>query len=137
MTQATARRPQDRRRWLRGAACLAALLPSLVWANWTKVGESEGVTLYMDRSSIQRGEYTFRVWEIQELKAPDPDGVLSRRYMSEYDCKHQMHRIGNMVSYSGSMLTGRKVFEMEEMSYWRKVSGRSLFTLSYVIHCGR
>lgn len=124
--------------WRRGAAILAAcLLPTLAWANWVKVGDAEGVTLYMDRSSMQREEDVRRVWEIQDLKAPDGDGVRSRRYLNEYDCKHQMYRIGNMVSYSGPMLTGRKLFEVEEKGYWRKVGGPTLFTLSFVIHCGR
>jgi len=120
------------------AACLAALLlPSLCWANWTRVGESELATLYMDRSSIQREENVVRVWEIQDLKAADADGVRSRRYLNEYDCKHQMYRIGNMTSYAGPMLTGQKLFDVEAKGVWRKVGGRSPFTLSFVIHCGR
>lgn len=125
-------------RFLSRAACLAAaFLPALAWANWVKVGESEGATLYMDRSSIQREENVVRVWEIQDLKAPDADGVRSRRYLNEYDCKYQMYRIGNMTSYSAPMLTGQKLFDIEDKGVWRKVGGRTLFTLSFVIHCGR
>ncbi|MEY4712116.1 MAG: hypothetical protein RIS88_1566 [Pseudomonadota bacterium] len=140
MTHALPHRPAAAHaaRAARWAACLAALvLPALASANWTKVGESEVATLYMDRSSIQREEYVVRVWEIQDLKASDADGVRSRRYLNEYDCKHQMYRIGNMTSYAGPMLTGQKLFDVETKGLWRKVGGRSPFTLSFVIHCGR
>ena len=130
--------PTRRTAWRPAALCVAAaLLPSMAWANWAKVGENEGATLYMDRSSIQREENVVRVWEIQDLKAPDADGVLSRRYLNEYDCKYQMYRIGNMTSHAGPMLTGQKLFDVQEKGVWRKVSGRNLFTLSFVIHCGR
>ena len=138
MTPAITPRHARARTWVRSAACLcAALLPALAWANWVRVGETETMTLYMDRSSMQREEDVQRVWEIQDLKVPDADGVRSRRYLNEYNCKYQMHRIGNMVSYSGPMLTGKKLFEVSEMGNWRKVGGMTAFTLSYVIHCGR
>ncbi len=137
MTQAKLH-PAARTMAPRAAAGMAlALLPALAWASWAKVGESELATLYMDRSSIQREEYVVRVWEIQDLKATDADGVRSRRYLNEYDCKHQMYRIGNMTSYAGPMLTGQKLFDVEAKGVWRKVGGLSPFTLSFVIHCGR
>jgi hypothetical protein len=119
------------------AGVTALLMPALAWANWAKVGESELATLYMDRSTIQREENVVRVWEIQDLKAPDADGVRSRRYMNEYDCKYQMYRISSMTSYSGPMLTGQKLFDVDTKGLWRKVGGLSPFTLSFVIHCGR
>ncbi len=139
MTPPETPRPRRRPAWRRSALCLAAsLLPAMAWANWVKVGESETATLYMDRSTIQREENVVRVWEIQDLKAPDADGVRSRRYLNEYDCKYQMYRIGNMTSHAGPMLTGEKLFDLpQEKGVWRKVSGRNLFTVSFVIHCGR
>ena len=140
MTHPTSYRPActlRRQVSLMAAGLALALLPALSWANWAKVAEGEGVTLYMDRSSIQREETVVRVWEIQDLKAPDTDGVRSRRYLNEYDCKYQMYRIGNMTSYAGPMLTGQKLFDIEDKGVWRKVGGRNLFTLSFVIHCGR
>ncbi len=142
MTHVNLHEPARTPRWQARASRLAAglaiaLMPALSWANWARVAEGEGVTLYMDRSSIQREENVFRVWEIQDLKAPDADGVRSRRYLNEYDCKHQMYRIGNMTSYAGPMLTGQKLFDIEDKGVLRKVGGRNLFTLSFVIHCGR
>lgn len=105
---------------------------------WVKLGETSLLTLYMDQSTrSQVSEDVFRSWEIQDLKAPDPDGVRSRRYVNEYDCKHQMHRIGNVTSYSGPMLTGKKLFDVDDFGYWRKVPPKSPFALGFVIHCAK
>ena len=142
MTQAIKHHSSRKLARPQGLACLGALLvsvlvPTPAWADWAKVAETETMTLYMDRSSMQSEEDVRRVWEIQDLKVPDADGVRSRRYLNEYNCKYQMYRIGNMTSYSGPMLTGRKLFEVSEMGNWRKVGGRTAFTLSFVVHCGR
>jgi hypothetical protein len=136
-SQPAARTVRHRRNRAVATGLATLLLPTLAWANWVKVGESELATLYMDRSSIQREENVVRVWEIQDLKAPDADGVRSRRYLNEYDCKYQMYRIGSMTSYAGPMLTGQKLFDVETKGVWRKVGGLSPFTVSFVIHCGR
>ncbi|MFD0668716.1 surface-adhesin E family protein [Ramlibacter sp. MAHUQ-53] len=123
------------------AAALAAALagwPMASAASWFKVGQTDRVTLYMDKNSMQQiGEHQWRAWELQDLKSPDPDGVRSRRYLNEYDCEHKMHRIGRMVSYSGPLLTGEKLHEVEEFGYWRNIPRRGLFALAYVIHCGK
>ncbi len=114
------------------------LLPLWCGATWFKVAGTAGMTLYMDKASMQKvDENIHRAWELQDLKAADPEGVRSRRYLNEYDCKHKMHRIGRMVSYSGPMLTGNKLFEVEEFGYWRTIPRNGLFALAYVIHCGQ
>ncbi len=115
---------------------LLALLPAAALADWVKVGETAAVALYMDRSSLRRTEDTWRVWEIQDLRAADPDGVRSRRYVNEYDCRNRMHRIGRMTSHAGPMLTGAQLFEVEEFGYWRTIPAAGLFTRAYTLHCG-
>ena len=105
---------------------------------WVKLGETTGAVLYLDRASTkQLDEDTWQAVEMQDLKKPDPDGVLSRRYVAEYNCKYQMYRISSMTSYSGPMLTGQKLFEVEDFGYWRHIPRRGLFALAYVIHCGK
>lgn len=115
-----------------------ALAPLWCAASWFKVGQTAAVTLYMDRNTMQQfGETTHRAWELQELAQPDPDGVRSRRFLNEYDCRYKMHRIGKITSYSGSMLTGEKLFDLEDFGYWRQIPPKGLFALGYVIHCGK
>ncbi len=103
---------------------------------WARVGETLAMTTYWDRSSASREGFIVRVWEIQDMRAPDPEGVVSRRYRAEYDCKHRMHRIGRMVSFDGPMLTGKQLFDVDEMGYWRQAPRGSVFGLSLALHCG-
>ncbi len=123
-------------------ACTIGLSPLLAGATtaspWFKVGRTDNVTLYMDRNTMQQiDDNQWRAWELQDLKRPDPDGVRSRLYLNEYDCEHKMYRLGRMTSYSGPMLTGQKLFEVEDFGYWRHIPRRGLFALAYVIHCGK
>ncbi len=104
-------------------------------APWEKLGETPVLTLYVDRSTLQREGAIRRVIEMQDLKVPDPDGVLSRRYTNEYDCDNQMHRIGRMVSWSGAALSGKKLFDVSDWGYWRKIPPNGLFTLGYQMFC--
>ena len=104
---------------------------------WVVLGETPAMTLYWDRSSRVRDDDVMKVWEIQEMQAPDPDGVRSRRYRNEYDCKYSMHRITYLSSYSGSMLTGTKLFEVDEEGLWRQMPRGSVFAQGLATHCGK
>ena len=107
-----------------------------VWAmNWTKLVETQTMTFYVNRNAIEKEGDIRRIWEMQDLKTPDPDGVMSRRYMNEYDCEYKMHRISQMDSFSGPGLTGKKLFTVEEPGYWRQIPPYGLFTLTYIWLC--
>lgn len=103
--------------------------------NWTRIGETQEVTLYVNRNAIEKDDYIRRIWEMQDLKQPDGDGVMSRRYQNEYDCKHKMHRIVKMDSFSGPKLTGQQLFRLNEAGYWRKIPPNGLFVLPYIWLC--
>ena len=118
-------------------AATGLLAPLAARADWVPVGDTPALSLLWDRSSRVQDDYVWRVWEIQDLKAADPEGVRSRQYVNEYDCKHRMHRIGRMESFAGPMLTGQQLFEVEDFGYWRHIPRRGLFALAYVIHCGK
>lgn len=121
-------------------ALLAAGLAPLSAAanNWVKLGETAEVTLYIDQGTMkQLSETTFQAMEMQDLKKPDADGVRSRRYIGEYDCKYRMHRIGKIASFEGPRLTGKQLFDVSEFGYWRKVPPQGLFALGFVVHCAK
>jgi hypothetical protein len=126
------------RTWLvSGVSCLslwATLAPSTALA-WTRIGETEEVALYIDRNSIEKEDTIRRVWEMQDLKTPDAEGVRSRRYMNEYDCNYKVHRLGQMTSYAGPKMTGQKLFTVTEMGYWRKIPPNGIFVLTYIAVC--
>lgn len=112
---------------------LCALAPA--HAEWVKVGEVEAVTLYFDPATLRQEGDIRRIQEMQDLRQRDPDGVLSRQYLNEYDCKHKMHRIGNMTSFAGPQLSGAKLFDIKERGYWRKIPGNGLFSISFERLC--
>lgn len=112
------------------------LIPCFAQAQaWTRLGETDQLALYVNRNSIERDGYIRRVWELQDLKQADPDGVMSRRYRNEYDCQNKMYRISLVTSYAGPMLSGKKLFDINEEGYWRKIPPNGLFVLGYVAHC--
>lgn len=130
----TTRNPTSR--WLAGLVLLAGLGAGTAWAmSWTRLVETQTMTFYVNKNAIEKEGDIRRIWEMQDLKAADPEGVLSRRYLNEYDCREKMHRIGQMVSFSGPKLTGKPVFEVAEWGYWRKIPPDSVFVVSYVMLC--
>lgn len=127
---------------MRQALSAAALLTVLVAGGlpasanaWTRIGETPEVTLYVNRQTIEKEDRVRRVWEMQDLKTPDADGVMSRRYLNEYDCQYKMHRLGQVSSYAGPKLTGKKLVDVNEMGYWRKIPPNGVFVLTYVAVC--
>lgn len=113
---------------------LLSLAPTVALA-WTRIGETPEVTLYVNRNSIEKVDTVRRVWEMQDLKTPDAEGVRSRRYLNEYDCNYKMHRMGQMTSFSGPKMTGEKVATVNEMGYWRKIPPNGVFVLTYIAVC--
>ncbi len=113
---------------------LSALGPQVAMA-WTRIGETPEVALFVNRNSIEKADRIRKVWEMQDLKTADPDGVRSRRYLNEYDCEYKMHRVGQMTSYSGPKMTGQVVTTVNEMGYWRKIPPDGVFVLTYIAVC--
>lgn len=124
--------------WRLAVGLALGLAPLWCAAAWEKLGRTNNVTLYIDRSTLRNvDDDTYSAWEVQDLKVADPDGVRSRRYLHEVNCKYKMYRIGKMTSFSGPLLTGKKLFEVEEFGYWNDIPPKGLFSLTYAIHCGR
>ncbi|WP_019431154.1 surface-adhesin E family protein [Limnohabitans sp. Rim47] len=117
-----------------GLGLLGSLAPVAALA-WTRIGETPEVTLYVNRNSIEKEDTVRRVWEMQDLKSPDVEGVRSRRYLNEYDCNYKMHRMGQMTSYSGPKMTGQVIATVNEMGYWRKIPPNGVFVLTYIAVC--
>lgn len=112
------------------------VIPHMAHAQtWTRLAETEQVTLYVNRNAIERDGTVRRVWEMQDLKQPDADGVSSRRYLNEYDCANKMYRISRMSSFAGPQLSGKKLFQLDDPGYWRKIPPNGLFVIGYIAHC--
>ena len=118
------------------ACAVLAVGSTGAWAmSWTKLVETQTMTFYVNRNAIEHDGDVKRIWEMQDLKAADPEGVMSRRYQNEYDCKEKMHRIGRMTSFSGPRLSGKPMYDVPEWGYWRKIPPDGVFVVSYVMLC--
>lgn len=102
---------------------------------WRLVAQSSSVRLYYDPAALVRDGDLRKVRELQDLSDPDPDGVRSRVYLNEYDCRNQMHRIGQMQSHAGPLLSGERRFDVREMGYWRRIPAGSVFAQMYLQVC--
>jgi hypothetical protein len=109
------------------AASVSAQTPD----RWRLVGQSPTMRLFYDPATLVREGDIRRVRELQDLDAPDPDGVRSRIYLNEYDCRNQMHRIGQMQSFALPMLEGQRRFDVKDMGYWRRIPAASVFGEMY------
>jgi len=103
--------------------------------DWQRIGETASATIYVEAGSLRRDGQIRRIVELQNLKAPDPEGVRSRRYEAEYECRYRMVRIGHVGSFTGAWLSGVKVFDVREIGYWRRVLPNSPFGLMLALVC--
>lgn len=108
---------------------------AMAQSKWQKLAQSETVTLYINPRFIAKEGRLRRTLEMQDLKAPDSQGVRSRSYVNEYDCDSLFFRLSQIKSYSGPGLTGRVLFEVMEQGYWQKIQPNSLFAVGYVAAC--
>ena len=76
------------------------------WAEWVKIAESTLRVLYYNPAAIDKQSNLRRVWTLQNNKQPDKKGELSRRYLSEFDCKEGRQRLLSVSAYSERMARG-------------------------------
>ena len=74
------------------------LLPTPVFAGWTKIGTTEyGNTFYVDFERIRKhGGYVYW-WELNDFLKPDEGGYLSAKVYNQGDCRlfRHMHLSGS------------------------------------------
>ena len=89
------------------------LLTGSAWAEWVKVAESDGGTIfYIDDETIRKFGNMRLVWEIQNLPARNKAGALSNRSRSEYDCTNERYRMLSFSLHSGLMASGQNLMSI-------------------------
>src|SRR4051794_1507593 len=94
------------------------LATTSAWADWIKYEEDGEVVFYVDLATIHTSGDFRRVWELQDDKEGGPDGKLSRRLLSEYDCKGERVRILAISGHDGPMTTGKILFNRSNAFPW-------------------
>lgn len=102
-----------------GLALALALVAAPAWAGWLRVGETDKATHYLDSVTIRKHGNLRSVWEVQDLKQRDKQGVMSRRSLFEYDCNKERSRLLSFVGHSEPMAKGKVLFSDKEPDKWR------------------
>jgi len=90
-------------------ALLMMALTAPAWAEWVKIAESNLRVLYYNpAATTQQGEL-HRVWTLQDNKQRDTDGVLSRQYLTEFDCKGARQRLLSVSTHAERMARGETI----------------------------
>ena len=80
------------------------------FAEWTKVDEVDGVTFYIDYTTIRKDGNVRKVWLVNDKKQRDNDGVVSSRSQQEFDCKAESNRTIALSTHTGPMAGGDALF---------------------------
>lgn len=101
--------------------CAMALVETPAWTGWFEMGKTDKVVFYIDPVTIRKDGNFRRVWEVQDLKERSKDGGMSRRYLSEYDCKDGQVRILSLSEHSEPKLGGKTLLSDDKPSKWAAV----------------
>ena len=89
--------------------CLMMLAGS-AWAEWEYIVESnQGVSFWVDSSTIKKIGSRRKVWGITAFMSPDEFGALSYRWQEEYDCKEEQARYLALSSHSDRFAKGKTI----------------------------
>ena len=114
---------------------LLFLVTAPAWAEWVKVSEVVSSTAYIDPATIQVNGNMRRVWELQELKERDKNGEISRRALTEYDCKEGRVRLLSFSFHSGPMATGDTLVSNYDPIQWIYIAPASSFETRFKLVC--
>lgn len=102
---------------------MAAIAASPVDSTWMKAGETtDGVIHYINIDSLKRsGPGRVSIWSRIELPKPTfGKETKSMRVLLEHDCLLHKQRYLQVVSYTGSNLTGNIEFEVGK-GHWAEI----------------
>ena len=117
------------------------MLPFIVWgfvlmfegsayAGWEAVAMSEiGMTVYIDRSTIQRDTYVVSISVLHDYQFPEhlPSGpFLSFTALEQYDCGELRSRTIRSVVFTEHMGNGRVLYDGAGDDRWQSVTPMSI-----------
>jgi hypothetical protein len=101
---------------------LALLIVSpWVWADWEQFEETDSATVYIDKDRIQKNAQFPTLWQLTDLKRPNPRGILSTRVLLEFDCDEKSRRTIAFTSHKSHMAEGKPAFKSSEAGQWHPV----------------
>lgn len=122
-------------------AALLAIMSNGATAAWVDVGDTEGVTAYVDTATIQKAGNVVTMWDLLDYKKaqeiPTGKSFRSVRAQTEYSCSNKNSRPLAASAHSDKMARGGTVHAVSEPGNWRPVAPGSLDEAMWKIACGK
>jgi len=117
---------------------------SASWAEWEMTGETDELTHYHDRSTIQINGVTSQMWVMYDFREvqtdPDGDKYKSVKSLLAFNCKYETLAMVSVLQYSGSLGTGDVVLSdtfKEDEWIWDRIVPNTLVKIEWEIACGK
>ena len=94
--------------------CLLAASAAPAAAEWTRVGESNEITFYIDFQTISTNGNLRQISQILDLKRREEYDVMSSLVRLEFDCKAKRQRILAVTLHAGAMIGGQVIRRLGE-----------------------
>jgi hypothetical protein len=112
------------------------------YAEWVLASgdDGAGLTVYVDRDSIQRKGNFARMWQLFDYKTVQTvagDSLLSIQRRNEYDCTKMWTRLLAYTWFSSNMGRGRVVYETTEELQWETVAPQSINHTLWKVACDK
>jgi hypothetical protein len=109
-------------------------------AAWVVVLEGEDFTAYADPATIDRVGNTARMWDVMDLKYPQPsprgNPYSSSLAHTEFDCANDRMRTLHFSLHSGQMGEGDVVEAFADPNKWLPVAPGTLLKILAEFACG-
>ena len=105
--------------------------------NWTKFIESDSAVHYIDLTTLRINGDMRKVWELADLKTRHPDGEMSRRYLTEIDCKEERNRILGNSEHPQPMAGGASLISNQKPSEWAYIAPGTLAAIVLRLVCAK
>jgi hypothetical protein len=106
------------------------------WAEWMEYAELVDRTYYIDTTTIRNNGDLRRVWELRDMKHSGPDGIISFRFLVEYDCKEARSRWLQAQGFSRPMAGGEILLRMNTPGEWEYVAPATVGKVAFEMVCG-
>jgi len=90
----------------------------------TKDDAGRQVKVYVDHSTIKKTDDGGKVWSYIDFSSPvvrAGKNVRSLRYLNEFDCKEDRHRVLSLTVFSKPKLTGAVVADASVVTMWEPI----------------
>ena len=96
---------------------LLIIASTTAMAEWIVLGESNGITTYINLASIRKEGDIAKMWSLDDYKTSQDNGdgykYFSGKSFNEYDCKKEKKRGMTLVNYSDNMGKGDVVYSQD------------------------